>query len=95
MADPSVQESLSGFSRKVQFSITDLKEDYLLTLRDGKLASLERKSSPDAGIVITATNSLIESIMDKSTNPISAYMTGKLKVKGSMDDLMRLQKLMS
>jgi len=93
-ADPSVQESLKGFSKTMQFSFTDLKEDYVFSISDGKLASVEKKSLPNANIVITVTNSLMEGIMNKSSNPMTAYMTGKLKIKGPMDDLMRLQKLM-
>ena|ERR1700684_3582949 len=93
-ADPSVQESLKGFSKTMQFSLTDLKEDYLFTLSDGKLESIEKKSLPNANIVITVANSLMEGIMNKTSNPMTAYMSGKIKIKGPMDDLMRLQKLM-
>jgi putative sterol carrier protein len=93
-ADPSVQESLKGFNKTMQFSFTDLKEDYVFTVADGKLANVEKKNLPNANIVITVANSLMEGIMNKTSNPMTAYMTGKLKVKGPMDDLMRLQKLM-
>jgi len=93
-ADPSVTESLKGFSKTMQFSFTDLKEDYVFTVEDGKLAKVEKKSIPDASIVITVAQTLMEGIMNKTSNPMTAYMTGKLKVKGAMDDLMRLQKLM-
>ncbi len=93
-ADPSVQESLKGFSKTMQFSFTDLKEDYVFTIDDGKLVNLEKKNLPNANIVITVANSLMEGIMNKTSNPMTAYMTGKLKVKGPMDDLMRMQKLM-
>jgi putative sterol carrier protein len=92
--DPSVQESLKGFSKTMQFSLTDLKEDYLFTVDNGKLASVEKKNLPNANIVITVANSLMEGIMNKTSNPMTAYMTGKIKVKGPMEDLMRLQKLM-
>jgi putative sterol carrier protein len=94
LADPAVQESLKGFSKTMQFSFTDIKEDYVFTLDDGKLTGLEKKTLPNANIVITVANSLMEGIMNKTSNPMTAYMTGKLKVKGPMDDLMRLQKLM-
>jgi len=93
-ADPSVQESLKGFTKTMQFSFTDLKEDYVFNINDGKLAGVEKKSLPNANIVITVANSLMEGIMNKTSNPMTAYMTGKLKVKGPMDDLMRMQKLM-
>jgi len=93
-ADPAVQESLKGFSKTMMFSFTDLKEDYVFSINDGKLTGVEKKNIPNAAITITVANSLLESIMNKSSNPMTAYMTGKLKVKGAMDDLMRLQKLM-
>jgi putative sterol carrier protein len=94
-ADPSVVESLKGFTKTMQFSFTDLKEDYVFNINDGNLASVEKKSLPNANIIITVSNSLMEGIMNKTSNPMTAYMTGKLKVKGPMDDLMRMQKLMS
>src|SRR5579864_1990826 len=93
-ADPAVQESSKGFSKTMQFSFTDLKEDYVFSINDGKLATVEKKNIPNASITITVANALMESIMNKTSNPMTAYMTGKLKVKGAMDDLMRLQKLM-
>jgi putative sterol carrier protein len=93
-ADPSVQESLKGFSKTLQFSLTDLKADYVFNITDGKLTNVEKKNLPTANIVITIANSLMEGIMNKTSNAMTAYMTGKLKIKGSMDDLMRLQKLM-
>jgi len=95
MSKPEVEKSLKGFSKTMGFSLTDLKEDYLLTIEDGKLASLEKKISPDANITIMVSNSLMDDILEKKTNPITAFMSGKLKAKGSMDDLLRLQQLMS
>ena len=37
---------------------------------------------------------LLAGIMDRTVNPIQAYITRKLKVTGKMDDLLRLQKLL-
>ena len=94
LSDPSILQSLKGFSKSVQFSFTDIKETYGLVIKDGVVASLERKKPSKADIEVTVANSLMESIMEKTANPITAYMSGKLKIKGSMDDLMQLQKLM-
>jgi putative sterol carrier protein len=91
--EPSFQQTLKGFTKTMQFSLTDLKEEYLFTFTDGKLTNLEKKNLPNANIIITTTNSVMESVMNKTSNPMTAYMTGKIKVKGAMDDLMRLQNL--
>jgi putative sterol carrier protein len=37
---------------------------------------------------------MLAGIMDRTVNPIQAYITRKLKVTGKMDDLLRLQKLL-
>jgi alkyl sulfatase BDS1-like metallo-beta-lactamase superfamily hydrolase len=95
LADPSVQKSLIGFTKTVQFSFTDIKEDYLLTINDGKLLNLEKTTNQGANIVVIIANTLMENILDKTANPITSYMSGKLKIKGQMDDLIKLQKLLS
>lgn len=82
------------FQRRCNFPLPTSKEDYVFTINNGKLASLERKNLPHANIIITVASSLMEGIMDKTPNPMTAYMTGKLKIKGPMDDPMWLQKLM-
>ncbi len=95
LSDPSVLQSLKGLSKSIQFSFTDIKETYGLVIKDGKVVSLEKKSLSKADIEVTAANTLMESLIDRTANPITAYMSGKLKIKGSMDDLMQLQKLLS
>ena len=92
--DLTVKESLEGFSQTLQISLTDLSEDYVFTIRNGKLAKVEKRNLPDAGIVVTVTSSVFEGIMDKTSNPMMAYLKGKFKMKGERDDLKRLQKLM-
>ena len=95
LAEPSIQQTLRGFSKTVQFSFTDLDENYLLTIEDGKLSKVEKKATSRASIVVTVTNKVMDEIMNKTRNAISAYMTGEIKIKGDMGDLMRLQNLMS
>src|SRR5438445_4686323 len=47
----------------------------------------------DADAVITTSEETFEKIISGEQNPTSAYMTGKLKVKGDMGAAMKLQKL--
>ena len=47
----------------------------------------------DADAVITTSEATFEKIVSGEQNPTSAYMTGKLKVKGDMGAAMKLQKL--
>jgi putative sterol carrier protein len=92
--DPVTQEKMSGFSKTIQFNFTDSNESYVLTVKDGKTAAVEKKSLPDANILITWSTDTFAGIQDKKVNPMTSYMTGKLKVKGPMEDLLKLQKFM-
>jgi putative sterol carrier protein len=47
----------------------------------------------DADAVITTSEETFEKIISGEQNPTTAYMTGKLKVKGDMGAAMKLQKL--
>jgi putative sterol carrier protein len=58
---------------------------------DGKVSVTE--GGQDADAVITTSEATFEKIVSGEQNPTSAYMTGKLKVKGDMGAAMKLQKL--
>ena len=47
----------------------------------------------DADVTISASQEVFEKIIAGEQNPTSAYMTGKLKLKGDMGAAMKLQKL--
>lgn len=92
--DPLVQEKMAGFSKTLQFVFPDLNETYLMTIKDGKTVTLEKKGMETPDMAITWTSDVFAGIQDKTVNPTNAFMMGKLKVKGSMEDLMKLQKFM-
>jgi putative sterol carrier protein len=58
---------------------------------DGKVDVTEGRG--DADVTISASREVFEKIIKGEQNPTSAYMTGKLKVKGDMGAAMKLQKL--
>ena len=47
----------------------------------------------DADVTISTSQDTFEQIIAGEQNPTSAYMTGKLKIKGDMGAAMKLQKL--
>ncbi len=73
----------------------NLKEQltFYLDLWHGKCRKAEYKPAPDAHpnptFVLTATYSNITAILSGKLNPMTAMMTNKLKVKGSMGYMMR------
>jgi putative sterol carrier protein len=58
---------------------------------EGKVTVTE--GGGDADAVISTSQETFEKIISGDVNPTSAYMTGKLKIKGDMGAAMKLQKL--
>jgi len=52
-----------------------------------------KEGSADTDVTIATSQETFEKIIAGEQNPTSAYMTGKLKVKGDMGAAMKLQKL--
>ena len=59
-------------------------DDGIVTVSEG---------SGDADVTIATSQETFQKIIAGEQNPTSAYMTGKLKVKGDMGAAMKLQKL--
>jgi putative sterol carrier protein len=60
-------------------------------VQDGNVTVTE--GGEDADAIIATSAETFEKIASGEQNPTSAYMTGKLKVKGDMGAAMKLQKL--
>jgi putative sterol carrier protein len=92
-SEPSLQASFQDFTKTLLFDFPDTKQSYVLTVVNGN-ATIEEKSIANPDIKVTSNTDVLAGIMDKKVNPISAYMTRKIKAQGAQEDLMRLQKLM-
>jgi len=60
-------------------------------VQDGNVSVTE--DAEDADVTISTSEETFEKITSGEQNATSAYMTGKLKVKGDMGAAMKLQKL--
>jgi putative sterol carrier protein len=92
--DPNIQTALKGFTKTLQFSFTDTGEKWLIRVEDGAKASLTQETLEKPDMTVITTTEIMAGIMEKKINPQNAYMQRKIQIKGSMDDLFRLQKLM-
>ena len=64
---------------------------WLVTIQDVVLSV--REGDGEADTRITASEDNFQRILSGEQNATSAYMTGKLKIKGDMGAAMKLQKL--
>ena len=64
---------------------------WFVTVDDGAVSV--REGEGDADATISSTDENFQKILGGEQNATSAYMTGKLKIKGDMGAAMKLQKL--
>ena len=83
-------EKTAGMSNSYVFDIEGVGE-WKVDVDDGKVTVTE--GGGDADVVISTSQETFEKIVAGDVNPTSAYMTGKLKIKGDMGAAMKLQKI--
>jgi putative sterol carrier protein len=98
----SVREFFEGLEGRVDPSKTaGMSNSYLFEIEgagtwkvdvdDGSVRVTE--GAGEADVTISASEENFQRIVSGEQNPTSAYMTGKLKIKGDMGAAMKLQKL--
>jgi putative sterol carrier protein len=85
--DPS---KTAGMSNSYLFDI-DGAGTWKVDVEDGSVRVTE--GAGEADVTISASEENFQRIVSGEQNPTSAYMTGKLKIKGDMGAAMKLQKL--
>ena len=84
------ESKLAGMSNSYLFDIEG-EGQWLVAVADGKITVTEGEGDADA--TITTSGETFEKIVAGEQNPTTAYMTGKLKIKGDMGAAMKLQKI--
>ena len=81
---------IAGVNNSYLFDI-DGAGMWLVTVEDGNISV--REGNGEADCTISATEENFQRILSGEQNATSAYMMGKLKIKGDMGAAMKLQKL--
>ncbi len=80
----------AGMTNSYVFDIEGAGQ-WTVEVDDGAVTVTE--GAGDADVTISTSQETFEKIAAGEQNPTSAYMTGKLKIKGDMGAAMKLQKL--
>ena len=84
------ESKTAGMNNSYLFDI-DGAGKWVVAVEDGKVNVTEGEGEADTTLIASEENFL--SITRGELNPTTAYMTGKLKIKGDMGAAMKLQKL--
>jgi putative sterol carrier protein len=80
----------AGMNATYVFDVLDVGQ-WTVRVADGAVSVAE--GAADADCTISASEEVLERIVRGDQNATTAYMTGKLKIKGDMEAALKLQKL--
>jgi putative sterol carrier protein len=83
-------EKTAGMNNSYLFEIEGAGQ-WVVAVADGKVSVTE--GTGEADTTITTSEETMLAVVRGEQNPTTAYMTGKLKIKGDMGAAMKLQKL--
>jgi len=85
--------AISGWTTTIQFNIAgDNGGDFVLKCADGKCETSEG-TAEGATATIETNDETWMGIVSGTTNPMTAFTLGQLKVKGNMADVMKMQNI--
>ncbi|MFX1535439.1 MAG: SCP2 sterol-binding domain-containing protein [Promethearchaeota archaeon] len=94
MEDPKYKTRFADFNKILQFNFTDEENFDCYIVFQGGTATIKEGKADTPDLEITTATTTIMGIMSGEISPTRAFMGGKLKAKGPMNDMMKLQALM-
>ena len=91
---PNVSKSFNNWQNTLMMTFPDLNKSYLFRIENDQGITLEEGYEEEATVQVNLDSDLFKKMMTKQINPIKAYSSGGLEVKGKMKDLLKLRKLM-
>lgn len=89
--DAKLQAELEGIARTILVDLRDGPKYHFL-LDGGRIGDVADGPVEGPDITILSDSTTLTAILKKEMGPMKAYATQKLKVKASLDDLVRLRK---
>lgn len=91
--DPKIQRRFKEYNKTLQFIFPDIDAKMYMKIGDAELLEVA-EGEMDAELQVTMDSIVFFAIIEKKESPMAAYSAGKLKTKGEVPDLLKLQKLL-
>ena len=89
--DEKLRNELDGIDKKVLMDLDS--EKYNFHLQNMKIEKLFDGAIDDPDITLISDPETMRGVLDGSIKPMKAFALRKIKVKGNIDDLLRMRKL--
>jgi putative sterol carrier protein len=82
----------SNYNKTVQFEITG-DDPFYIDIKGGKNLTIIKGKNQKPDITIFSDSETMEGINSGDVNSMQAFMAGKIRIKGAMMELVKLQKI--
>lgn len=86
-SQPDLREKLAGKTRVIQLSLTD-GHGYWFHILDGKLAGVQHGNHPRPDALVTTSKHDLLAIFNGELKVMQAYLTGRVRVKAGLGDIL-------
>jgi putative sterol carrier protein len=90
-SDPEFEQELKGLKKLVQVVVTD-GDTFNFKLENARVGPLSKGAIEGADITIIGSTETYKHLRSGELRPMKAYVTRKLQIKGSLEDILRLRK---
>jgi len=94
LEDPELKKEFEKFHKCLQFVYPDINLSYVLEVAGGEVKELKEGTAERPHVVVTIDSDTFLGILDRRIDALNAFSEGKIKYKGAMADLLKLQKLL-
>ncbi len=90
--EPEFSKMIEGKNRTICICVSD-GDNYSTKLESMRIEDFVKTENTDADLVVTANSEILTGLINREISPIKAYMSGDLKVKASLTDMLLLKRL--
>ena len=90
-----LRKMLRSWSRVVHFTATDTTAAFTVHIDLGEITDVQEGAQGSPDLVISATSEDLTDMFWGDLNPAQKYLTGEIAVKGSAEDVMRVDAMAS
>ena len=90
--EPEFSRMIEGKDRTICICLSD-GHNYSTKLEAMRIEDFVQTDNTDADLVVTANSEVLIGLINREISPIKSYMSGDLKVKASLTDMLLLKKL--
>ena len=92
-ADPRLAGDFSRWNKTMQYHFTDRNEHYLIRFVEGQAQPPTQEQLPKPDIRYEMDSDTFLAITNKEITGLKAYQQKRVKLKASMPDMLKLQKI--